>query len=174
MLPTKVPTARIWAFNYESEWLGPSPKQTLGAAGNLLVDFLLNELGGKSEKPIIFIAHSFDGLIVAQAIASIDPNTPCATILELFAGAVFLGSMFLLHTSIDSEEAIDAGHELLELFEYLPLALVQAAAYMAENNISLIKYLGYLKTKTGPSKLLGKDFPAHGRDGEATNAITAL
>ena len=63
---------------------------------------------------------------------------------------------------------------LLEALEYTPLAIAQAAAYMAENSISMTEYLGlYNESETSRIELLSEDFEELARDSEAINPIAA-
>ena len=62
--------------------------------------------------------------------------------------------------------------ELLELLEYLPLAISQAASFIAENNTSLPEYLRmYNESESSRMELLSQDFEELGRDSEAKNPI---
>ena len=79
----------------------------------------------------------------------------------------------LLHTRLGGD-VNDQAHttELLELLEYLPLAISQAASFIAENNTSLPEYLRmYNESESSRMKLLSQDFEELGRDSEAKNPI---
>ena len=63
---------------------------------------------------------------------------------------------------------------LLEALEYTPLAIAQAAAYMAENSISITEYLElYNESETSRIELLSEDFEELARDSETINPIAA-
>lgn len=94
MLPKMVPKSRIWTFNYQSKWLGHSPKQNLESLGGELRQFIRKKLltveGRK--RPIVFVAHSFGGIVVAQALTL--SSEPGDTFLDSVKGMVFLGTPF--------------------------------------------------------------------------------
>jgi hypothetical protein len=63
-------------------------------------------------------------------------------------------------------------NKLLELLCYLPLAIVQAAAYISSRSGTLSSYLElYYETPLAPVDLLGEDFEDLERDEEGTNAV---
>lgn len=65
--------------------------------------------------------------------------------------------------------------ELLKLLDYLPLAIAQAAAYIAENSISTAEYLEMLKqSEESAMELLAEDFAEPGRDYAASNTIATV
>ena len=65
MLPAAVPQARIYTYDWNANYFQDAPVQTLfGHANNLLG--LLSERQC-SERPLIFIASCFGGLILAEA-----------------------------------------------------------------------------------------------------------
>ena len=62
--------------------------------------------------------------------------------------------------------------DLLALLEYLPLAVSQAASYIAENSISIYEYLQmYTHSAASRTELLAEDFTDLARDNEARNPI---
>jgi len=63
-------------------------------------------------------------------------------------------------------------HELTSLLEHLPLALVQAAAFMQENMMTINEYLDLYKDGDETQmELLCEPFEALGRDSEIPNAV---
>ncbi|KAI5777789.1 P-loop containing nucleoside triphosphate hydrolase protein, partial [Geopyxis carbonaria] len=84
--------------------------------------------------------------------------------------------MSLLRTRMDPEQPFceTEANELLKLLDYLPLAVVQATAFMAENQIGLKDYL-YLYQESPDTciELLSHDFEVCDREGlEIPNAVT--
>jgi len=65
MLPAAVPQASIYTYDWNANYFKDAPVQTLlGHADNLLG--LLAVEGRGSERPIIFVASCFGGLILAE------------------------------------------------------------------------------------------------------------
>lgn len=69
MLQSKIPNARILAFNYDSTWLSDAPSTRVELCGEELIQSL-HRLRQESDRPIVFIAHSFGGLVV-QDVSSV-------------------------------------------------------------------------------------------------------
>jgi len=69
LLPTVVPHARILKFNYDSKYLVNAPRESLRSLGERLANTIHN-LRAKEEnttnRPIIFIGHSFGGIVVQE------------------------------------------------------------------------------------------------------------
>ncbi|KFZ12799.1 hypothetical protein V502_06903 [Pseudogymnoascus sp. VKM F-4520 (FW-2644)] len=65
--------------------------------------------------------------------------------------------------------------ELLKLLDYLPLAIAQAASYIAENSIPIVEYLEMLKdSEETAMELLGEDFEEPGRDSTSSNTVATV
>ena len=83
----------------------------------------------------------------------------------------------LLRKSLEHQPTLDSNDavgELLELLSFLPLAIIQALAYMKANGTSVKRYLELLqKTDDSMFTLLKKDFPDTTRDGKSHNAVVA-
>jgi hypothetical protein len=84
-------------------------------------------------------------------------------------------SIDLVRKTLDVEDIQrDDIRDLVVLLDYLPLALVQAAAYIQENSLSVKKYISMLSAGNHHVvKLLGENFEAFGRDTEIPNAVAA-
>ncbi|ETS80430.1 hypothetical protein PFICI_07959 [Pestalotiopsis fici W106-1] len=67
LLPTTFPTAVIRNFKYNCDWLVNAPVQTSEDIGRRLLD-LLEDHKEKKDLPIIFIGHSFGGIVIKQAL----------------------------------------------------------------------------------------------------------
>jgi tetratricopeptide (TPR) repeat protein len=66
----------------------------------------------------------------------------------------------------------DGRTELLELLEYLPLAISQAGSYISENSISISEYLQmYNESEASRIELLSEDFEDLARDSDTKNPI---
>jgi hypothetical protein len=65
MLPAAVPHARIYTYDWDANCFQDAPVQTLlGHADNLLA--LVAGVRGFRDRPIIFVASCFGGLILAE------------------------------------------------------------------------------------------------------------
>ena len=65
LLPIKVPKARILKYNYASTYLKDAPKESLRSIASRLVH-LIHDLRKTVQRPIIFIGHSFGGVVIAD------------------------------------------------------------------------------------------------------------
>lgn len=72
----------------------------------------------------------------------------------------------------DEEKIGDEALELLEILNYLPLAITQAAAFINENGISVADYVEMLKASVSDiHDLLEEDLHDAGRDTEIQNSV---
>ncbi|KAI6765424.1 hypothetical protein HG530_006494 [Fusarium avenaceum] len=67
MLQSKIPNARILAFNYDSTWLSDAPRTRVELCGEDLVHSL-HRLRPESDRPTVFIGHSFGGLVIQDVV----------------------------------------------------------------------------------------------------------
>lgn len=74
----------------------------------------------------------------------------------------------LVQKSLLEDHAID---KFLEDLSYLPLAIVQAAAFINQNDISISKYTSLLQNQDEVIELLSENFEDHGRYRETKNPI---
>ncbi|KAI9896033.1 hypothetical protein N3K66_009102 [Trichothecium roseum] len=89
LLPEDFPTARILSFAYNSDWLVNAPEKTAQQIGQGLLDTLVKIRGGSRRLPIVFIGHSFGGIVIKEALCA---SRQCSTILEDTCGIIFLGT----------------------------------------------------------------------------------
>ncbi|GKU05903.1 vegetative incompatibility protein het-e-1 [Fusarium langsethiae] len=68
MLRYKIPTARIMTFNYDSIWISNAPETRVELYGEDLIRSLHNFRQNK-QRPIVFVAHGFGGLVVQEVVA---------------------------------------------------------------------------------------------------------
>ncbi|KDN69768.1 putative peptidase C14 [Colletotrichum sublineola] len=67
LLPCDFPTARILSFAYNSDWLVDAPEKTAEQVGEGLLNGLVVHRGKEKPRlPIIFIGHSFGGIVIKQ------------------------------------------------------------------------------------------------------------
>ncbi|GAW17430.1 hypothetical protein ANO14919_068870 [Xylariales sp. No.14919] len=118
MLPKAVPNARIMRFGYKSNWFGSRknepqnthpPKKTLVSQ---VADMLLRDLEYYRRgitRPIIFIAHSYGGLVLIHALRSSFENR--AEWLDPFGhtvGLVFFGTPFRGRQGLSLQQMVEA------------------------------------------------------------------
>ncbi|UZP45120.1 hypothetical protein NXS19_012932 [Fusarium pseudograminearum] len=96
MLRRKIPNARILAYNYDSTWLYDAPRVRAESCGKALIYGLDNfrEREGTRDRPIIFLAHSFGGLVIQDGLVFADSMGRFEDILRYTAGFVSLGTPF--------------------------------------------------------------------------------
>jgi hypothetical protein len=69
LLPIRIPKARILKYNYASSYLVDAPKESLRSIASRLVHLIhasRKEDPKASQRPIIFIGHSFGGLVIVD------------------------------------------------------------------------------------------------------------
>ncbi|KAK4160854.1 hypothetical protein QBC43DRAFT_244760 [Cladorrhinum sp. PSN259] len=112
MLPKAVPTARIMRFGYESTWFGSDkvePKKTYvsDVAEMLLKQLELNRRN--TTRPVIFVAHSYGGLVLMQALrSSFDNPDKWSNIFRSTAGLIFFGTPFRGRQGLSLEQIVEA------------------------------------------------------------------
>lgn len=130
---------------------------------------VLLESDGKDPKsvPLIdYIPHSDEGAILfttRSRKAAIELSQNCVLQLDDMVGDE--ARQLLLHRMankalLEDESAID---ELLEALTHLPLAIVQAAAFMNQNNVSVARYLSLLQHASTEAELFSERFEDHSR-----------
>ncbi|CAG8978699.1 hypothetical protein HYALB_00004682 [Hymenoscyphus albidus] len=92
-----IPGARVMMYHYDSRWLGDGAiSQTLYNAAALLLDSLVAKRNDQN-RPLMFLAHSLGGLVVAKALilaVSEPERLDRMRIYESFAGGIFFGTPF--------------------------------------------------------------------------------
>ena len=69
LLPAEIPHARIMTFSYHSRWHEDAPKQGLALCADQLLAALDDRRRREKEtkyRPIIFIGHSFGGIVIER------------------------------------------------------------------------------------------------------------
>ncbi|KAM0539434.1 hypothetical protein ACHAO7_012182, partial [Fusarium culmorum] len=67
MLRSQIPTARIMTFNYDSTWTSDAPQLLLESLGEDLIRSL-HDARHDQQRPIVFVAHGFGGLVVQDVV----------------------------------------------------------------------------------------------------------
>ncbi|KAH6962793.1 hypothetical protein DER45DRAFT_99229 [Fusarium avenaceum] len=93
MLQSKIPKSRILAFNYDSTWLSDAPRTRVELCGEELVQSL-HRVRQELDRPIVFIAHSFGGLVVQDALLYAHREKQYRHILHHTKGFISLGTPF--------------------------------------------------------------------------------
>ncbi|KAH0606884.1 uncharacterized protein H6S33_003718 [Morchella sextelata] len=92
-LPKACPRARIMAFNHNSAWDINAPVKSVGVCGQQLLD-ALNTSRAETDRPIIFIGHSFGGIIIKKALVIAGQKNldrRYEALKKSMLGAIFLG-----------------------------------------------------------------------------------
>ncbi|CAG1982590.1 unnamed protein product [Fusarium graminearum] len=115
MLRRKIPNARILAYNYDSTWLYDAPRVRAESCGKALIYGLDNfrEREGTRDRPIIFLAHSFGGLVIQDGLVFADSMGRFEDILRYTAGFVSLGTPF---RGTDIHWAADLAANVMRLY----------------------------------------------------------
>ncbi|KAI5837295.1 ankyrin repeat-containing domain protein [Morchella snyderi] len=96
LLPKSVPRARILTYNHNSAWMRDAPVKTVRDCGKQLLAALdsCREEAEAKNRPIIFIGHSFGGIIIKKALVMANSEKRSRNdglIKESMRGAIFLG-----------------------------------------------------------------------------------
>ncbi|KAK5989699.1 hypothetical protein PT974_07955 [Cladobotryum mycophilum] len=87
------PNARIISYSYNSDWLVDAPEKTFHDIAIQLKE-QLESSRSSLHLPIIFIGHSFGGIIIKETLVQCqaDPSPAAQSILEDTCGIIFLGT----------------------------------------------------------------------------------
>ncbi|RCI15366.1 hypothetical protein L249_6755 [Ophiocordyceps polyrhachis-furcata BCC 54312] len=84
------PEARILNFAYNSDWLVDAPVKTAGDIANKLVEQLQRCRSGRRRLPILFIGHSFGGIVIKKALCKAGHDLK--EMVDDTHGIIFLGT----------------------------------------------------------------------------------
>ncbi|KAH7000576.1 hypothetical protein EDB80DRAFT_618126, partial [Ilyonectria destructans] len=86
-------SCRVMTFNYESKWLINAPQQRLSNISDKLLVSLRNKREKATDRPLVFIGHSFGGNLIEQAIiCASQQGSGYTEIAGSTVGVVFLGT----------------------------------------------------------------------------------
>ncbi|KAM3088293.1 hypothetical protein ACMFMG_002347 [Clarireedia jacksonii] len=142
MLPSHLPNARIFTYDWNAGTEKNAATDTLfGHADALLRRLHIKRDGyGTTDRPIIWIASCFGGLLLAKALhRASEVNNQCQNILHATAGIVFLGTPF------------QGGHKGFYTAAEARIAVAMAAG--ADVNNELLKYMRDDATRGGRGEL---------------------
>ncbi|KAI2621788.1 hypothetical protein GGR54DRAFT_599830 [Hypoxylon sp. NC1633] len=112
MLPRALPNARIMRFGYKSAWYGSKEDKPKKTDVSDVADMLLSALEHHRHdinRPIIFMAHSYGGLVLMQALRrSFDDPDKWSRIFFHTAGLIFFGTPFRGRAGLTLEEIVNA------------------------------------------------------------------
>ncbi|KAH7344301.1 hypothetical protein BKA66DRAFT_24702 [Pyrenochaeta sp. MPI-SDFR-AT-0127] len=94
LLPHRLPNCRILTFGYRSDYLIKAPKRDIAnCAQELLVALLNNRTGPCAGRPLIFLGHSFGGVVIKEALVKATLAARAfGDIKRSTQGVVFLGT----------------------------------------------------------------------------------
>ncbi|KIW24807.1 hypothetical protein, variant [Cladophialophora immunda] len=110
MLPAAVPNSRIMRYGYKSDWFGPAAiKQSARNVAARLLAALRRERKGCTDRPLIFIAHSFGGLVVLKAVCdTYHDRKEWPGVFDAVRGLVFFGTPFRGADGMSQSEMVQA------------------------------------------------------------------
>jgi len=121
LLPEAVPTARIFSWGYDSKIAHFWAKAALNRIDNYAYDLCtdlasMRDLSETTTRPIIFVAHSLGGLVVANALVlgQNSPDQHINNIAKYTRGIVFLGTP---HEGSSKAKWAMVGERLLRSFK---------------------------------------------------------
>ncbi|RFU77887.1 vegetative incompatibility het-e-1 [Trichoderma arundinaceum] len=85
--------ARILHFAYNSDWLVDACFESARDIGSRLIDSLVEHRKSHPRLPLIFVGHSFGGIVIKEALSSSPEDSH--RILEDTCGVIFLGTPHL-------------------------------------------------------------------------------
>ncbi|RDW58661.1 hypothetical protein BP6252_13137 [Coleophoma cylindrospora] len=100
MMPAAVPEARIYTYDWDANCFDDAPVHTLlGHANDLLV--CIARQRESQDRPMIFVASCFGGLILAEAICRAgQEGNPYRHVMLATVGAIFLATPFSGSTAV--------------------------------------------------------------------------
>ncbi|KAK0295462.1 hypothetical protein LTS00_006093 [Friedmanniomyces endolithicus] len=96
LLPVDIPDARISTLGYRSQWNSSKFETSFLECGDHLLELLEVDRRSNHVKalPILFIAHSFGGLVVQSALVTASREQDHYAFSQSICGAIFLGCPF--------------------------------------------------------------------------------
>ncbi|KAI4087290.1 MAG: hypothetical protein L6R37_008337 [Teloschistes peruensis] len=99
-LPQDIPVSfhkdiRIFFYNYDSYWKRDAVQARLWSLGKSLLDQITSEIRGTEEEQtriLVFVAHSYGGLVIKQALIQANTNPLFANIADYTRTVFFLGT----------------------------------------------------------------------------------
>ncbi|KAF2666026.1 TPR-like protein [Microthyrium microscopicum] len=156
-----------------------------GGSGNWLMivdnaddaETLLRESGSDSRRLNDYLPRSDRGTIVfttrsrKAAVSLAQNNIIKLGDMDQTEGRQLMAQRLSDNSLLEDEAAVD---DLLKILEYLPLAVVQATAFINSNDISIADYISLFKEPSAEASLFSKHFedPSRYREMESTIAKT--
>ncbi|KAF8458482.1 hypothetical protein BGX38DRAFT_570899 [Terfezia claveryi] len=96
LLPAVIPCTRILKFNYGSTYLVNAPRESLRSLAERLANTIhtLRTKENTIKRPLIFIGHSFGGIVIQEALLYAGAREEYQHIASSVCGIVFLGTPF--------------------------------------------------------------------------------
>ncbi|KAI0103226.1 ankyrin repeat-containing domain protein [Nemania sp. FL0031] len=129
MLPSRIPTARNFTYDWNSKYdNNAAEEKLLGHADDLLRSLSMERAGDGKNRPILFVASCFGGLLLAKALHRASGlNSKYQDILKSTVGAAFLGTPF------------QGGHPGVVTAAQMRIAVAMEMGFEASSQ--LVKYL---------------------------------
>ncbi|KAI0446725.1 hypothetical protein F4803DRAFT_449217 [Xylaria telfairii] len=129
MLPSRIPTARIFTYDWNSKYDNSAAEEKLlGHADDLLRSLTMERAQDGINRPILFVASCFGGLLLAKALhRASEVKSRYQDILKLTVGVAFLGTPF------------QGGHPGAVTAAQMRIAVAMEMGF--ESSSKLVKYL---------------------------------
>ncbi|EPE31353.1 alpha/beta-Hydrolase [Glarea lozoyensis ATCC 20868] len=93
MLPSVVPNARIWVFDYNSRYSRDAQEVGIKDLGAVFLRFLWDKKHELGTRPIVFIGSCFGGILITQALQmAASESEKYIQLLQYTKGVIFLGT----------------------------------------------------------------------------------
>jgi len=139
------------------------------------IDLLMEKLEGDTSKRLIdYLPRSHrGGILFTTRSRKTGVDLAENRIIELHDMSVSEGEQMIVQRLIQKELAEDteATTELLDLLAHLPLAIVQAVAFINKNGISISDYLSIYKSTSADAELFSEDYEDSSRYSDIENTI---
>ncbi|RDW58642.1 hypothetical protein BP6252_13118 [Coleophoma cylindrospora] len=103
MLHENIPCAKIWVYDYNSNYSRDASETRLKDVGGFFLKSLMAEEIGK--RPLVFIGSCFGGIVIVQALVEAyhDKENTYLSFLQSILGVVFLGTPLRIHWTRPAE-----------------------------------------------------------------------
>ena len=162
-LPNSIPNARICTVGYKSRWTSSKFQPSLTECGEHLLTVLDHERNSRDaqNRPLIFVAHSFGGLVVQSALISARVNQRFGKISRALAGCLFIGCPFRGTEAVSLLSTVTSmagnNQDILNLLRpgNQELAVLQKDFMQLYSSVPMVCFYERLKSELGKTMMVG-------------------